>query len=185
MRVLSARHVVAAASVLVSWGLLSAPAIAETSQVASPQASVVAAKVSRSQMLERAKVWLTANNGKQVPYDQTKTWQDGYRQDCSGYVSMAAALPGGINGPNTVALFNQYTVPINKEDMQPGDLFIDKIGNNNTRHVVIFEKWVDSGHTSYMAYEQRGGYGTDHRKLTYGLKADSQFKARRLQVITG
>lgn len=183
MRILFARHIVVAASVLVSVGLLSTPAIAATSQVASPQASVAVAKVSRSQMLERAKTWLTANNGKQVPYDQTKIWRDGYRQDCSGYVSMAAELPKP--GPNTVALFDNNTVAISKEDMLPGDLFIDKIGDGNNRHVVIFEKWVDSGHTSYMAYEQRGGHGTDHRVLTYGLKANDQFKPRRLKVITG
>lgn len=108
MRILSAHHVVAAASVLVSVGLLSTPAIAETSQVSSPQASVVAVKVSRSQMLERAKTWLTANNGKQVPYDQGKPGQvwpyGGYRQDCSGYVSMAAELPKP--GPRTIELFD-------------------------------------------------------------------------------
>ncbi len=183
MRFLSARHVVAAASVLVSVGLLSTSAIAETSQVASSQASIAAVKVSRSQMLERAKTWLTANNGTRVPYDQGKIWRDGYRQDCSGYVSMAAELPKP--GPNTVALFDNNTVAINKADMLPGDLFIDKIGDGNNRHVVIFEKWVDSDHTSYWAYEQRGGFGTDHRVLRYGLDAGSQFKPRRLQIITG
>ncbi|MGH3722275.1 MAG: hypothetical protein ACRDRI_26245 [Pseudonocardiaceae bacterium] len=179
----AARHVVVAASVLMSVGLSSTPAIAEASQVSSPQASIAVTQASRSEMLQRAAVWLTANNGKQVPYDQLKVWRDGYRQDCSGYVSMAAALPKP--GPNTVALFDNETVAINKADMLPGDLFIDKTGDHNTRHVVIFEKWANSGHTSYLAYEQRGGHGTDHRILSYGLNAGSQFQARRLKNITG
>ncbi|GFE23536.1 hypothetical protein [Streptomyces nigrescens] len=48
---------------------------------------------SREEMLNRAATWLTANNGAQVPYSQAKVWKDGYRQDCSGYVSMALGLP--------------------------------------------------------------------------------------------
>lgn len=76
-------------------------------------------------------------------------------------------------------------MPIGKEDMQPGDLFIDKMSNDsNKRHVVIFEKWVDDSHTSYWEYEQRGQYGTDHRTRSYGLKGNDQYKPRRLKVIT-
>ncbi|MER7876397.1 hypothetical protein ABTY63_23045 [Streptomyces solisilvae] len=47
--------------------------------------------VTPSEVLRRAATWLTANNGSQVPYSQTSVWSDGYRQDCSGYVSNAAA----------------------------------------------------------------------------------------------
>lgn len=46
--------------------------------------------------------------------------------------------------------------------LKKGDLIIDAIGSNTTRHVVIFEKWTSGKHTAYWAYEQRGGYGTDH-----------------------
>ena len=52
------------------------------------------------------------------------------------------------------------------------DLLIDAKGSSTTRHVVIFEKWANSARSAYWAYEQRGGHGTDHRKLSYGLKAD-------------
>ncbi|MFD9318908.1 hypothetical protein ACFWDQ_14620 [Streptomyces sp. NPDC060053] len=80
-------------------------------------------------------------------------------------------------------------------EIQPGDLVVDAIGNGNTPHVVIFEKWNDSAHRSYTAYEQRGSHGTSHRSytayeqrgshgtshrsLTYGLAAGSEFKAYR------
>jgi hypothetical protein len=135
---------------------------------------------SRGEMLNRAATWLTANNGAQVPYSQAKVWKDGYRQDCSGYVSMALGLP--TPGTNTVGLATDrgITRPISLGELKPGDLLIDASGDNNTRHVVIFEKWNDDAHTSYTAYEQRGDHGTDHRTLTYGLPGgDAEFKPYR------
>ncbi|MFF9480376.1 hypothetical protein [Streptomyces sp. NPDC014733] len=134
---------------------------------------------SRAEMLRRAETWLTANDGAQVPYSQTTYWKDGYRQDCSGYVSMTLGLP--TPGTNTVGLANDrsLTRPISLGELTPGDLLIDADGDSNTRHVVIFEKWNDAAHSSYTAYEQRGGHGTDHRSLTYGLSDGSEFKPYR------
>lgn len=135
---------------------------------------------SRQEALQRAATWLTANNGSQVPYSQAKTWKDGYRQDCSGYASMALGLP--TPGTNTVGLATNrnLTRPISLGELKPGDLLIDAAGDNNTRHVVIFEKWNNDAHSSYTAYEQRGGHGTDHRALTYGLPGgDAEFKPYR------
>ncbi|MBD0420345.1 hypothetical protein H0H10_14535 [Streptomyces sp. TRM S81-3] len=133
---------------------------------------------SRQQTLQRAATWLTADNGRPVPYHQGSYWRDGYRQDCSGYASMALGLP--TPGTNTVGLANRrHTRPIAMSELQPGDLVIDAIGNNNTRHVVIFEKWNDAAHRSYTAYEQRSVHGTSHRSLTYGLAAGSEYKAYR------
>ncbi|QKW07685.1 hypothetical protein HUT18_16145 [Streptomyces sp. NA04227] len=132
---------------------------------------------SREEALKRAAGWLTANGGAQVPYSQGKVWKDGYRQDCSGYVSMALGL--GAPGTNTVGLTSPaITKPIPVNDLRPGDLLIDADGNSNTRHVVMFEKWDNPAHTSYTAFEQRGGHGTDHRSLTYGLN-NNVYKAYR------
>lgn len=129
-----------------------------------------AAAISRATVIKRAKKWLTANNGKQVPYSQAKTW-GGYRTDCSGYVAMALKLPKP--GTNTVGLASStHTKKIKMANLKKGDLVIDAKGSNLTRHVVIFQKWVNSHKNAYWAYEQRGGHGTDHRKLSYGLKAD-------------
>ncbi|MEW1657499.1 hypothetical protein [Streptomyces sp. NPDC093707] len=135
---------------------------------------------SRQEMLARAATWLTADNGAQVPYSQAKVWKDGYRQDCSGYVSMTLGLP--TPGTNTVGLATDrdLTRSIPLGELKGGDLLIDANGDNNNRHVVIFEKWNDAAHTSYTAFEQRGGHGTDHRSLTYGLPGgDPEFKPYR------
>ncbi|WNV83958.1 hypothetical protein [Umezawaea sp. Da 62-37] len=162
--------------------LVSAPA-AVAAPMASAQASsqVQVLSVSRQELIDRAKTW-HPHTDQRVPYSQSGT-HGGYRTDCSGYVAMAAKL--AAPGPNTVGLASStHTTAISVGEMKMGDLFIDSTGDSNTRHVVIFEKWVDSAHSSYWAYEQRGSYGTDHRTLTYGLKG-GEYKPRRLKVVTG
>ncbi|MET7637145.1 hypothetical protein [Streptomyces sp. NPDC005438] len=170
-------------------GLTVLPSSAVATPAEKPSVSVKseygkADAITRAQMLERAATWLTANNGSQVPYSQTSVWSDGYRQDCSGYVSMTLGL--WKSGPNTVELANNrdLTTPINLADLRPGDLLIDADGSNTTRHVVIFEGWTDDSHTAYSAFEQRGGHGTDHRVLDYGLDAGSEYKPYRPNNLT-
>ncbi|MDI3405153.1 NlpC/P60 family protein [Streptomyces cavernicola] len=134
------------------------------------EGEVGAAAYNRDTTINRAKRWLTANDGRQVPYSQTKTW-GGYRTDCSGYVSMALSLPKP--GPNTVGLASStYTRKIKMSSLRKGDLVIDANGTNTTRHVVIFVRWTSSAHKAYYAYEQRGSYGTDHSIRSYGIGAD-------------
>ncbi|MEV6711498.1 hypothetical protein AB0M48_05560 [Lentzea sp. NPDC051208] len=166
------------------FALLSAPAVSAapvSTDVSATENVSAAVAVSRTEMIQRAKSW-NPHTAKRIPYSQSKT-HGGYRTDCSGYVAMAAKL--AKPGPNTVGLASStHTVAINKNDMRMGDLFIDSIGDANSRHVVIFEKWANAQRTAYWAYEQRGGYGTDYRTRSYGLGGD-QYKARRLKNITG
>ncbi|MDH2425304.1 hypothetical protein [Sphaerisporangium sp. TRM90804] len=152
-----------------------AAAVATAGHSAVPQAAA-AAPITRSQMIAKAKTW-NPGTAKRIPYSQTKT-HGGYRTDCSGYVSMALGL--GKPGPITVGLAKStYTRRIQMSELRRGDLVIDAIGSNTTRHVVIFDKWANSAHSSYYAYEQRGGYGTDYRTRTYGLSSGSEYKAYR------
>ncbi|MGW2513370.1 peptidoglycan-binding protein, partial [Streptomyces scopuliridis] len=153
-------------------------AIAATATTVSAEKSTQAATTTRAQALLRAASWLTANGGSQVPYSQGRNWKDGYRQDCSGFVSMALGLN---SSPNTVGLATSRNItrPITLEELRPGDLLIDSTGNNNTRHVVMFDGWTDDTHTAYRAYEQRGHHGTDHRVLAYGLNPGSQYQPYR------
>ena len=96
------------------------------------------------------------------------------------------AMVDGLQAPRTVWVM----VPAGKvtrevitdlaDRLSPGDLVIDADGTNNTRHVVIFEKWNDAAKTSYTAYEQTGdGDRTRHRTLRYGLESNSQYHAYR------
>ncbi|MFC4587901.1 C40 family peptidase [Sphaerisporangium corydalis] len=155
-----------------------APVTLVTASATTDAASTLAAAapITRSAMIARAKTW-NPHTSKRIPYSQAKT-HGGYRTDCSGYVSMALGL--AKPGPITVGLAKAaYTKRIKISELRKGDLIIDAIGNNNTRHVVIFEKWANTGHTSYWAYEQRGSYGTDYRTRTYGLSSGSEYKPYR------
>lgn len=130
----------------------------------------------RSQVIERAKTW-NPHSDSRVRYSQTD-YHEGYRTDCSGFVAMTLGLPKP--GPNTVGLTSsRLTKRIKMSELKKGDLVMDAQGTNTTRHVVIFEKWANSRHTSYWAYEQRGRYGTDYRTRDYGLSSGSEYKAYR------
>ncbi|GGJ17561.1 peptidoglycan-binding protein [Streptomyces brasiliensis] len=102
----------------------------------------------RAEIINRAKTWITAK----VPYSVSKYWSDGYRQDCSGFVSMAWGLPGN----EWTGSLGQFGVKIKKVDLQPGDmlLFHNTADPQKGSHVVIFGGWTDYTHTYYTAYEQ-------------------------------
>jgi len=110
---------------------------------------------SRSTMISRAQAWVSEH----VPYNQDGQ-HNGYREDCSGYVSMAWGLakPG-------LTTFTLGTVShrISKDDLQPGDVLLDR-----TEHVVIFGGWSDSSKSHYVAFEEtRPGEGTVKRITPY------------------
>ncbi|NNG18039.1 peptidoglycan-binding protein [Naumannella sp. ID2617S] len=157
-----------------TWAALQA---ANGGGTATPPPSSGNVSAARQRTLDRAKTWLTAYNGGPVPYSQQKYFQ-GYRQDCSGYASMALEFK---DSPYTVLLASStYSRKISMAELKPGDLVIDIKGDNNTRHVVIFEKWDNAQKTSYTAYEQTGdGDRTRHRSLTYGLGSGSEYDAYR------
>ncbi len=132
--------------------------------------------VPRAQVIARAKTWKPAT-AQRVPYSQTRK-HGGYRTDGSGYVSMTLGL--AKPGPITTALATgAHTRPIKMTDLLQGDLVIDPIGGNTARAVVIFDRWANSGRTSYWAYQQRRGYGTDHRVVKHGLSPGTGFTAYR------
>lgn len=117
--------------------------------------------VSPDEIIARVKTWVDANP--QVPYDEGG-WYQGYREDCSGFVSMAWGLPQ----PGLTT----YTLPtvshqIRKDDLQPGDILLNQWGGwtmpgSPDAHVVIFDSWVDSSHTNYNAYEENPYWNGAH-----------------------
>ncbi|MDX3454563.1 peptidoglycan-binding protein [Streptomyces sp. ME02-8801-2C] len=102
----------------------------------------------RAEIVNRARTWVAAR----VPYSMSTYWGDGYRQDCSGFVSMAWNLAGN----EWTGSLDKYGVRIPKEDLQPGDilLFHNPSDPEKGSHVVIFGGWTDYTHTYYIAYEE-------------------------------
>eukprot|EP01113_Clastostelium_recurvatum_P004516 TRINITY_DN119_c0_g1_i1.p1 TRINITY_DN119_c0_g1~~TRINITY_DN119_c0_g1_i1.p1 ORF type:complete len:167 (-),score=32.38 TRINITY_DN119_c0_g1_i1:129-578(-) len=111
--------------------------------------------ICRKDVISRAKVWV-ANK---VPYNQGGSYQ-GYREDCSGYVSMAwqSSQPG-----HTTQTIPQIAHAISKAELKPGDCLL-----NTAEHVVLFGGWTNSAQTEYQAYEEtRPGEGTVSRVTPY------------------
>ncbi|MFJ8056462.1 peptidoglycan-binding protein [Streptomyces sp. NPDC096142] len=113
-----------------------------------PAGAVKAPTTTRAEIINRAKTWIAA----QVPYSMNAYWSDGYRQDCSGFVSMAWGLPGN----EWTGSLDQYGVRISKEELEPGDilLFHNPANPEKGSHVVIFGGWTDYTHTYYIALEE-------------------------------
>ncbi|MBC9730411.1 peptidoglycan-binding protein [Streptomyces sp. TRM68367] len=114
---------------------------------ARPAGPVKTPPTTRAEIIRRAKEWLAAK----VPYSMKDYWSDGYRQDCSGFVSMAWKLPGN----EWTGSLDQYGERISKKELQPGDilLFHNPANPQNGSHVVIFGGWTDDTRSHYTAYE--------------------------------
>ncbi|GGR67177.1 membrane protein [Streptomyces humidus] len=113
-----------------------------------PTGPVATPPTTRADIIRRAKLWVSA----QVPYSMSAFWHDGYRQDCSGFVSMAWHLPGN----EWTGSLDRFGTRIAKEELQPGDilLFHNKADPEKGSHVVVFGGWTDYTHSYYFVYEQ-------------------------------
>ena len=96
--------------------------------------------ITRNQVIARAQVWI--DNA--IPYSQRAYFQ-GYRTDCSGFASMA----WGTGTSWTTSTMHNIAFPIPGDQLNPGDAML-----RSGSHVRIFYRWLDAGHTYYVAYEQ-------------------------------
>ncbi|SFN74455.1 hypothetical protein SAMN04487980_103070 [Streptomyces sp. cf124] len=106
----------------------------------------------RAEIIERAERWIAD----EVPYSMREYWSDGYRQDCSGFVSMAWNLPGN----EWTGSLDTFAQRISKGRLEPGDmlLFHNPKDPRQGSHVVIFGGWTDDTETRYIAYESARPY---------------------------
>lgn len=101
--------------------------------------------ISRAEILQRAQRWVN----EQVPYSQVAWWSDAdgvYRQDCSGYVSMAWALDRNIDF--WTGNLNTVSHVIDASQLLPGDILL------SSGHTVLFAGWADAAHTLFDYYEE-------------------------------
>ncbi|MFI2783059.1 peptidoglycan-binding protein [Streptomyces sp. ALB3] len=112
-----------------------------------PAPDTASRTTTRAEIIARAQAWVTAK----VPYDMAAYWPDGYRQDCSGFVSMAWDL-GTNEWTGSLAGFGTR---IDRADLEPGDilLFHNPADPAVGSHVTVFGGWTDQTHSHYLAYE--------------------------------
>lgn len=119
---------------LVSAGL--AVAILATATFSAP---AQAEALTRKQIIARAKSWVA----KRVPYSQSRYYR-GYRQDCSGFVSMA----WGLKRSYTTRTISKRAKRIPLTSLQPGDAVLVR------GHVSLFGGWKNKSKRRYYALEQ-------------------------------
>lgn len=110
-------------------------------------ASVRGGAIKRSEIINRAKYWYNNQPGSynQSGYAYGLGGDFKYRRDCSGYVSMAWHLNANAW---TGSLADKYTVRLSSlKQLKSGDIL-----NSYYEHVVIFDKWLDSGKTKFGYY---------------------------------
>jgi len=101
--------------------------------------------ISRAQIMARAALWVQ----EQVPYSQTKwfTNQNGtYRQDCSGFVSMAWDLDQYTDF--WTGNLNLVSHTISAAQLLPGDILL------SNEHTILFAGWANAEHTTFDYYEE-------------------------------
>ncbi|MET9023779.1 hypothetical protein ABZV93_27775 [Actinopolymorpha sp. NPDC004070] len=128
--------------------------------------SVVDGKISRTEVLARARTWLTDPS---ISYNMNGSAAGPggveYRTDCSGYASMALHLDAP--GRSTIDLPDVAHVLSNKDDLKPGDLLgiMGPATGGAGGHVMIFVKWNDTSHSSFTVYEHSGNPDRPHKSV--------------------
>lgn len=122
-----------------------APATSVSQSVAS---STFNGKISRATVIARAKYWLDIK----VPYSQSKYHYDvnhskAYRQDCSGFVSMAWHLNNSYTTAASGGVVS-FAHTISYSQLKPGDTLW------HVGHMALFHNWANAAHTSMVVWEE-------------------------------
>ncbi|MFE2724530.1 peptidoglycan-binding protein [Kitasatospora sp. NPDC059327] len=144
---------------------------------AGPRAA--AEPLTRARIIERAQSWVT----QKVPYSMSRYWSDGYRQDCSGFVSMA----WGLGSSQTTWTLPDFADRITKADLQPGDILVynNPADPQAGSHVTVFGGWTNAARTRYLAYEQTSP-GTTKRDTPYAYWNNSaSYVPYRAKALSG
>ncbi|MFF4651595.1 peptidoglycan-binding protein [Streptomyces sp. NPDC001380] len=133
-------------------------------------------ELTRAEIVARAARWLD----RRIPYSQSR-YRDGYRTDCSGFISMAWDLPDSAWTGNLA----DFAERIPKRELAAGDILLFHNARHPVRgsHVVLFDHWADRSHRAYVGYEQAPPH-TLRRTIPYGYFTHSgQYRAYRYRYL--
>jgi hypothetical protein len=122
--------------------------------------------ISRPEVLKRANSWIK----KKIMYSQSAHYE-GYRRDCSGFVSMAWKLKTSYTSSTIVGV----STKISMSALKPGDAV------RRSGHVEIFDGWKNEKKKQYWALEEQT-WGKP--ALRAAKKFKSGYTALRLPGIT-
>ncbi|WP_163509908.1 hypothetical protein [Fodinicola acaciae] len=130
--------------------------------------------IGRQETLTRSETWID----EKVPYSQS-AWHanrfGSYRQDCSGYVSMAWHLSSSM----TTATLPSVMTTIAAADLRPGDALWRH--DSSVQHIALFIAWADAGHTQPIVREEYDyGHIAEQRTWTNGLRGFTPKRYNRI-----
>lgn len=126
---------------------------AETEEALSTACSISRAKIlasvsgGRKTAITRGFSWFDRN----VPYSQSRYFE-GYRTDCSGFVSMAWQLGTSYTTASFVSGGGESFLLGSYGALRPGDALVRR--RNGAGHIVMFLGWNDAAKTSACVIEQ-------------------------------
>ena len=114
----------------------------------------------RKTMIERGVRWVEMG----VPYSVTH-YTEGYRQDCSGSVSMEWQIPSNPSTAHFAPYSRVYSYQLGSIDqLQAGDA-LNRV--NPRGHIVLFAQWEDASHQAMFVLEEAApGHLMQIRRMT-------------------
>ena len=144
-------------------------------------------KITRKDVMWRAvNIWQPNH----VPYNMGG-YSNGWRTDCSGYVSMCLNLTSEKPGASTETLVsNGHIQEITRDELRPGDMVgLCGPGTGGANgHIVLFDHWAPNHPGYYWGYEQAGPYlakGPEHSLISYPYHGYPGYKPYRYRGIVG
>lgn len=148
------------------------PATKKSLGDAKPKGSSVGGTISRSEVVNRSQNWVNAK----TPYSQKHYFPDAqgrnYREDCSGFVSMAWHLPQS----RATWTLPAVATKISKSSLKPGDIL--DIPHNHT--VLV----VDRPDSTHITIREESNPGVPTHQKTVRLSSYSSFTAYRYNHIS-
>jgi len=133
--------------------------------------------VTRPEIMARAKHWVDVG----VPYDNNSSFE-GYRKDCSGFVSMAWKLARS----ETTRSLDSVAHNIGKDELLPGDALLWVNPNPaDMGHVRIFGGWLDAAKSKFWVYEETPPKTIYHEYTWSRSAADGYRPIRYDNVVEG
>ncbi|MFD8808292.1 hypothetical protein [Streptomyces sp. NPDC059597] len=121
--------------------------------------SSVDGSITRSEVLNRAQSWVDAH----VPYNQSGHW-GGYREDCSGYVSMAWHL--------STSLVTQTLPSVSTKEsyssLKPGDIM-----DYTADHTFLFAGWTNKANGDFTYYAESNPNDPTHGPTHANINSSS------------
>jgi hypothetical protein len=147
------------------------PVVAEAAVAVAATGSVVDGQIARGEVLARSQSWIDQH----VPYSQSVSWTNQYgtyRQDCSGFVSMAWHL--GFSRSTATLPAVMHTIA--RSDLRPGDALWQ------AGHIALFVRWNDAARTSPVVREEYD-YGHNAVERVWSAGYANTFSAMRYNNI--